>query len=79
MRGIYKIYFKIKGGEMLRKALVLFLLIFMSGCFAIVDNQGEVSRVKTFVITDDETLELLDKVENKDSSEKHKVRFFKGQ
>ncbi len=62
---------------MFRISLVLFLLVFVSGCFAIVDNQGEVSRVKTFLITDDETLYLLDKVQEKDPDEKHEIRFFK--
>ena len=50
---------------------------FMAGCFAIVDNKGEVSNVKTFLITDDEALDLLDKVEAKDPADKREFKFFK--
>jgi hypothetical protein len=62
---------------MIRVSLMVFLVFFVSGCFAIVDHQGEVARVKTFIITDDDTLDLLERVEDKDPSQKHTLPFFK--
>ena len=62
---------------MVRKSVLGLLVVFVCGCFAIVDNQEEVSNVKTFLITDDETLDLLDKVEAKNPEEKHEIKLFK--
>ncbi len=61
------------------RLIFLFLMtVLVSGCFAVVDNQGDVSRVKSFIITEDEALDLLDEVEAKDPSEKKEITFFKG-
>ena len=65
---------------MIRTVLIMaFVSVLVCGCFAIVEHQGEVARVKTFLITDDDTLDLLDRVNAKDPGEKHKVPFFKNQ
>lgn len=44
---------------------MLSLVIFFCGCFAYVEHKEGVSRIKTFGITDEEALDLLDKAEAK--------------
>jgi len=59
--------------------MVLIALIFLTGCFAFVENKEGVSRVKSFGITDDEALDLLDKAESIKPVQKKEFRFFHGQ
>ena len=50
---------------------LLSLLVFLSGCLAIVDESSQGRKVKSFIITKDETLDLLERIDNKKVEDKH--------
>lgn len=62
---------------MCRILVILFAILFINGCVAVVDHQGKVSSVKSFIITDDETLDLLEKADQKSPEDKKEITFFK--
>jgi hypothetical protein len=59
--------------------MLLFLLasLVLGGCFAIVDEGSEGRKVKSFIITEEEALDILEKAREKDPFEKYEIKLFK--
>lgn len=47
---------------MVRFLLLLFAAFLLSGCFAIIDNSGEEKKVRSFIITEKEALDLIQRI-----------------
>jgi hypothetical protein len=54
----------------------LTFLIFLCGCFAIVDDRSETKKVKSFIISKEETLYIMQKADEKKPEEKHQINLF---
>ncbi|MFA7677714.1 MAG: hypothetical protein WCY34_06060 [Candidatus Omnitrophota bacterium] len=52
-------------------------LLFMSGCFAVVDDSSGERKVKSFMITQEETLSIVEKADQKPLEEKNVIYPFK--
>ena len=56
----------------------LSLVIFLTGSVAVVDETSDSLNVKAFLITSDETVDMLDRMDQVPDGQKQEYRFFKG-
>ncbi len=62
----------------MRKYIYLFAAtILFSGCFAIVDNSAEGRKVTSFMVTKDEAIDILDRVDESDPEQTHEIRWIR--
>jgi len=57
--------------------LFLFFGLFACGCFAIVDESSDGRKVKSFMITHDETLDMLRQMDEKEPTSTYELELFK--
>jgi hypothetical protein len=62
---------------MKRPFLILISVLLLNGCVAIVDESSGTRKVKSFIVTSDETLDLLERMDKVDPSQKREIRLFK--
>ena len=60
-----------------RLLLILTLMILLAGCVSIVDESSGTRKVKSFVITSDETLDLLERMDKVDPEDTREIHIFK--
>ncbi|MBN2120293.1 MAG: hypothetical protein JW734_04495 [Candidatus Omnitrophica bacterium] len=61
----------------MKKVLLLFCIaLLLGGCFSIVDDTGEHRRVKSFGITNDEVLDMLEEMDTTPDDEKKEYKLF---
>jgi hypothetical protein len=59
------------------RVLLLALVVLFSGCFAMIEEEPTQTKVKTFIIQDDNALDILEQAEGTQSDEKYEIQVFK--
>ena len=63
---------------MKKVALLLCVISLLSGCISFVDDTGEQRRVKSFGITNDEVLDIMNEMDQTPTDEKNEYQVFGG-
>lgn len=62
----------------MRKIFIFSILaLFLYGCIAFVDRSSDERQVKSFLITKDETLNIVDQADEKSPDEKREYKVYK--
>ena len=61
------------------RGLLLPLALLFAGCFAMIEEEPTQTKVKTFIIQDDNALDILEQVEGTQTDEKYEIQVFKVQ
>ncbi|MFC1514802.1 hypothetical protein ACFL5X_02765 [Candidatus Omnitrophota bacterium] len=59
-------------------ALLICVTLLLSGCVSFVDDSGENRKVKSFLITNDETLDMMEEMDKTPAEEKNEYKLFGG-
>ena len=64
----------------MKKIVVLFgTILFLCGCFAIIDDTSGTRKVKNFGVGKEESLDMMDQVNSKSDDEKKVIKFLSRQ
>ena len=59
-------------------ALLLWTILFLCGCVSFVDDTGDRRKVKSFGITNDEVLDMMEEMDETPADEKNEYKVFGG-
>ena len=59
--------------------LLLPLVLLLTGCFAMIEEEPTQTKVKTFIIQEDNALDILEQAEGTPPDEKYEIQIFKVQ
>ena len=67
---------KCLGGNTMKKIVILFCtILFLCGCFAIIDDTSGTRRVNSFGVSKEESLYIIEQVNSKSDDEKKVIKF----